>query len=98
MIIPKRITKQEAIEIKHLFGHRYAPAISEYLKQYGITNKDGSDVKTGMIRRVVGGKYHEEIQEGIFRAWADHKNSKNIISKTRKKLLYTKKAVADTTA
>lgn len=77
------ITKAQKKKIKKALGSNYGAAISAELKEMGVTNRNGQEHSSNMIRQVMNGIQHEDIERAIFSAV----KKKSIEIKNRKELL-----------
>ncbi len=81
------ISKRERNKIKKILGKYYSNAVSEHLYNKGIRNKYGNPHSNSMIRNVMNGQHHEEIETQIFDLVEKTVARKKEVAENRKELL-----------
>ena len=59
------ITKQERLKLKEVLGSNYAPELVNFLKGCNIVKRDGQNYSAAMVRRVLNGYEHPDIEKAI---------------------------------
>lgn len=85
------ISLEQKEKIKAVLGWRYVSTIQEELRVLGLYNQNNEEHSDNMIRTVMNGKPHADIEKAIFSAV-----EKQLKEKERRNLLI-KKSVATTT-
>lgn len=86
------ISLEQKEKIKALLGWRYVSTIQEELRVLGLYNQNNEEHSDNMIRTVMNGKPHTDIEKAIFSAV-----EKRLKENKRREDLLIKKSVAATT-
>ena len=90
------ITKREKNKIKKILGENYSYRVQEALHNMSVRNRNGMPHSKNMIRNVMNGRPHFEIETAIYKAVeTENKNFEKEI-KRRALILEQKKTGAAT--
>lgn len=67
------ITDDQREELKIHLKTNYITEVLEELKKQGVTSRNSKPYSESMISRVFNGFAHEEIEDAIFKVYADRK-------------------------
>lgn len=82
------ITKSQKNKIIKILGNHYSSLVMDYLNDHSILNKHGKPyTDAAIIRNVMGGQSHSEIEKAIFAVVLIEKNKKTAETEKRKQIL-----------